>query len=76
MGLVFGTVLCFIYLGIAVFAPQSSYFFSAAKKSNQKMPPRQLRPCKKTQGFPLKCGYYHAAPELAKDAQTAGADGP
>jgi len=75
LGLIFGTVLFIFYFSIAVFAPRSSYSFSTAKKSNQKMPPRQLRPCKKTQGFPLKCGDYHAAPELAKGAQTAGSDG-
>ena len=36
------------------------------------MPPRQLRPCEKTQGFPFRVRGYHAGPELAKDAQTAG----
>jgi len=73
---VISTALSFIYFGIVGLAPLASYSFSTAKKSNQKMPPRQLRPCKKTQGFPLKCGPYHAAPELAKGAQTAGSEGP
>ena len=42
---------------------------STATKSNQKRPPRQLRPVKDT-GFPFNRGGYHAAPELANNAQT------
>ena len=59
------------YFGIAVVAPRASHSFATAQKSNQKRPPPRLRPCMKTQGFPFRCLYYHAAPELAKNAQTA-----
>jgi hypothetical protein len=58
-----------IYSGIAGLAPLASYSFSTAKKSNQKRPPRQLRPVKDT-GFPFRQHHYHAAPELAQNAQT------
>ena len=56
-------------LGIAGLAPLASHSLSTATKSNQKRPPRQLRPVKNT-GFPSNRGGYHAAPELAKNAQT------
>ena len=59
---------CFT-LGIAVLAPQASHSLSTATKSNQKRPPRQLRPVKDT-GCPFNRDIYHATPELAEDAQT------
>ena len=40
----------YFYLGIAGLAPQASNSFATAQKSNQKRPPRQLRPCKKHRG--------------------------
>ena len=58
--------LCFSIAGVA---PLASYSLSAATKSNQKRPPRQLRPVKGT-GFPFNRNGYHAAPELANNAQT------
>jgi hypothetical protein len=54
----------FFYSGFAVLAPRASHSLSTATKSNQKRPPRQLRPLKK-QGYPLRQHHYHAAPELA-----------
>jgi len=63
----FGLFLAFtvyFYLDIAGLAPQASYSFSAAKKSNQKRPPQQLRPVNDT-GFPFSHYRYHAVPELA-----------
>jgi len=56
-------------LGIAGLAPLASHSFATAQKSNQKRPPLQLRPVKST-GFPFRQHRYHAAPELAKNAQT------
>jgi len=44
LGLVFRTVFSFSYFGIVGLAPLASYFFSAAKKSNQKMPPHIVCP--------------------------------
>ncbi len=58
-----------LVLGIAVLALRARYSFATAQKSTQKRPPRQLRPVKGT-GFPFSQHRYHAAPELAKDAQT------
>ena len=66
-------VMDYFKLGFAVVAPRASYSFAAAQKSNQKRPPLQLRPVKDT-GFPTKRRSYHAAPELAKNAQTGGTE--
>ena len=63
-------------LEIAVIAPRASYSFSTAKKSNQKKPPLQLRPCKETQGFPLRQHSYHAVKKLAENAQTVFTESP
>jgi len=65
------TFTIIFHFGIAVIAPRASHSFATAQKSNQKRPPPRLRPCIKTQGFPFMHLYYHAAPELAKNAQTA-----
>ncbi len=65
-----------LVFGLAGFATQASYSFATAQKSNQKRPPPRLRPCMKTQGFPFNHLYYHAAPELAKNAQTAVTESP
>jgi hypothetical protein len=40
---VFG-IYFFFLSGIAVLAPRASHSFATAQKSNQKKPPRQLRP--------------------------------
>ena len=62
--------MTFSYFSIAGLAPLASYSFAAAQKSNQKRPSLQLRPCEKTQGFPLKQHRHYAVKKLAKDAQT------
>ena len=69
MGIDYLTLAPELYFGIAGLAPRASYSLSTATKSNQKRPPRQLRPVKNT-GFPFNRGGYHAAPELANNAQT------
>jgi len=72
----FNTFLYFLTLAFVGLAPLASYSFSTAKKSNQKMPPLLLTPLQKTQGFPFRSEHYHAGPELAKYAQTAGPEDP
>ena len=72
--LVFGIYLVLLVLvlrTVAGLAPLASYSFSPAKKSNQKKPPRQLRPCKKHRGSHLTstiimlCQVALALPALA-----------
>jgi len=63
-----------LLLGIAVLAPRARHFFSTAKKSTQKRPPHQLRPCKKHRGSHLVSTIIMLRQNSQKTLRHAGAE--
>jgi len=74
--LVFLMFMTFVYFGIAGLAPLASYSFATAQKSNQKRPPRQLRPCKRNRGAHLAGIVIMLCQNSQKTLRHAGTEGP